>query len=90
MTFELKAASYETEKRESIWSKVMVMENLKTQGYKLVPKRIGLDLAHVKLLVDQVSTWHTFMAIMNICCYWSGTEKDICDPIISLINKFQL
>lgn len=31
------------------------MENLKKVGYKLVNKRVGLDLTHIKMLLDQVS-----------------------------------
>ena len=34
------------------------MENLKTQGYKLVPKRIGLDMTHIKLLLDKVGSFY--------------------------------
>lgn len=32
----------------------MLMENLKKSGYKLVDKRVGLDLTHIKMLLDQV------------------------------------
>ncbi len=34
----------------------MLMENLKTHGYKMIDKKIGLDLTHIKLLLDQVLT----------------------------------
>ena len=31
------------------------MENLKTSGFKMVDKRIGLDMSHIKHLLDQVT-----------------------------------
>ncbi len=34
--------------------KVMLMENLKATGYKMVDKRFGLDLTHTKMVFDQV------------------------------------
>jgi hypothetical protein len=36
----------------------MLMENLKTQGYTMVDKRVGLDMTHIKLLLDQLSILH--------------------------------
>ena len=32
----------------------MIMDNLKTKGFKMVDKRVGLDMEHIKLLLDQV------------------------------------
>lgn len=50
-------------------SKVMVMENLKTDGYKLVPKRTGLDMAHIKLLLDQVGALQECFSITHILSF---------------------
>ena len=49
---------------------VMLMENLKTDGYKLVPKRIGLDMTHIKLLLDKVSLLETSAFLLLVTKFW--------------------
>ncbi len=34
------------------------MENLKKKGYKMVDKRLGLDLEHIRMLLDQLARLH--------------------------------